>query len=138
MYEKRHQPLAPKHVFFWRVIRSLALGITAIAIMLFVGMLGYHYFENMGWIDAYVNAAMILGGMGPLGNLATVGGKIFAGTYALFCGLVFILIIGLIFAPVIHRAFHMFHLEGTSDAKLKTKPKHKKVMFISRRVSREK
>jgi hypothetical protein len=136
MFEKRHQALAPKHVFFWRVIRSLVLGIAAIAIMLVVGMFGYHHYENMGWIDAYVNAAMILGGMGPLGNLTTEGGKIFAGTYALCCGLVFILIIGLIFAPVIHRAFHLFHLEGKDDAKPKSK--HKKIMFISRRVSKVK
>lgn len=111
MFEKRHESLAPRHIFLKRMMRSILLAITAVVIALLIGMCGYHYFENMSWVDAYVNAAMILSGMGPMGTLATSSGKIFAGSYALFSGLMFIVIIGLILAPVVHRFFHHFHLE---------------------------
>jgi hypothetical protein len=109
--ERRHEPLAPISVFLKRLCTSIITGIIAILIALYIGMLGYHYFETMSWIDAFANAAMILSGMGPLGTLNTVGGKIFAGSYALFSGLTFILIIGLIFGPILHRLFHKFHLD---------------------------
>lgn len=73
-------------------------------------MLGYHHFEKMSWIDAYVNAAMILSGMGPVSNLQTDSGKLFAGTYALFCGIVFVVVIAIVFGPVLHRMIQKFHL----------------------------
>jgi len=111
MFESRHEPLAPKTLFLIRLMRNTMIGILVIAISLFLGMCGYHYFEMMPWVDAFVNAAMILSGMGPLGSLTTSAGKIFAGFYALFSGLVFILAISLIFAPIIHRYFHKFHLD---------------------------
>ena len=117
MFETRHQKLARRPTFIRRLLHSLLLGWAAIVLAQFIGMLGYHYFEKMTWVDAFVNAAMILSGMGPLGPLATDGGKIFAGFYALFSGLAFILIIGIIFAPVLHRLFHKFHLEDKSDSK---------------------
>lgn len=112
MFEKKHQALAPTSTFFIRLLKTTGLGLLAIALALLIGMLGYHYFEKMTWVDAFVNAAMILSGMGPMGTLSTSAGKIFAGFYALFSGLMFILIIGLIFAPVFHRFFHKFHLES--------------------------
>jgi hypothetical protein len=74
-------------------------------------MWGYHAYENMSWVDAFANASMILSGMGPLTPLVTTGGKMFAGFYALFSGLFFIIIMGLILAPIIHRFFHKIHLE---------------------------
>ncbi|KAG6558872.1 hypothetical protein RHABOEDO_000454 [Candidatus Rhabdochlamydia oedothoracis] len=74
------------------------------------GMFGFHHFEKMVWIDAYENAAMLLLGMGPLATIETKGGKIFAGTYALFSGTVFLLVITIIFALVVHRFFHKFHI----------------------------
>jgi len=77
-----------------------------------IGMAGYHFLEHLGWVDSFVNAAMILSGMGPLAPLQTTSGKIFAGCYALFSGLAFITSIGLIFAPVFHRFLHKFHLEA--------------------------
>ena len=77
-----------------------------------VGMLGYHHFESMSWIDAFANAAMILSGMGPFGPLQTDSGKLFAGLYALFSGLAFITTAGIILAPVAHRLMHKFHLES--------------------------
>jgi hypothetical protein len=86
-----------------------------VAVALFIGMFGYHVYENMSWVDAFANASMILSGMGPLTTLVTTGGKLFAGFYALFSGLVFIVIIGVIFAPILHRFLHKFHLD--EDAK---------------------
>jgi len=83
-----------------------------VAVALGIGMAGYHFIENMGWVDAFVNAAMILSGMGPVGTLQTDAGKIFAGCYALFSGLVFITVTGIVLAPVAHRALHKFHLES--------------------------
>lgn len=78
-------------------------------------MIGYHHYEKMSWVDAYVNAAMILSGMGPVSNLQTTAGKIFAGSYALFSGIVFLVAIALIFAPVIHRVFLFFHIEDEKN-----------------------
>ena len=109
--EKYHEPLAPIPVFLKRLIRALISGLIAILIALFIGMAGYHYFERLPWIDSFANASMILSGMGPLGTLNYTSGKIFAGCYALFSGLAFILIIGLIFSPIFHRFFHKFHLD---------------------------
>jgi len=111
MFEKCHQPLLSRAEFFWRLARNAFIGAIIIVIALGIGMLGYHGFENMSWEDAFVNAAMILSGMGPVGTLNTTAGKIFAGCYALFSGLLFILIMGIIFAPVVHRFFHKFHLD---------------------------
>lgn len=74
-------------------------------------MVGYHHYESMSWTDAYVNAAMILSGMGPMSSLQTAAGKLFAGTYALFSGVVFLVIIGIIFAPLVHHFFMKFHME---------------------------
>jgi len=96
-----------------RLVRSIVFSLLIIAVALYVGMWGYHYYENMSWVDAFVNAAMILSGMGPLTPLNTAAGKVFAGFYALFSGLAFIAIIGVLFAPIIHRFFHKFHLDDT-------------------------
>jgi hypothetical protein len=93
------------------------LGLALIAIVELIGMLGYREFEGMPWIDAFANAAMILASMGPFGPLQTSAGKIFAGFYALFCGLMFIFIIGVVFAPVIHRFIHSMHIEDEPDSK---------------------
>ena len=88
-------------------LRAFVLVICALGL----GVLGYHHFGGLAWIDALVNAAMILGGMGPVNELHANGGKIFAACYALFSGLAFIVIMGVLFAPVIHRSLHHFHLE---------------------------
>lgn len=76
-----------------------------------MGVLGYHLFENLPWIDSLVNAAMILGGMGPVNELHTNGGKLFASFYALYSGIVFLVSVGIILAPLYHRFLHRFHLE---------------------------
>ena len=114
MYEPHGQPLLSRRLFVRRVVRSLAAGALIITVSLSVGMLGYHWLENMRWIDAFANAAMILSGMGPLEPLKTDGGKLFAGLYAIYSGLAVILIAGVVFAPVVHRFLHRFHLEPDS------------------------
>lgn len=93
---------------------STAAGL-CIGVSLIAGMVGYHLLEHMAWIDAFVSAAMILSGMGPLGELHTTGGKLFAGTYAMFSGLVLIIAAGVILAPLMHRVLHKFHVEEGHD-----------------------
>jgi len=111
MFEHRTKPLLPRTVFYRRLVHHAVLGFMVIAISLGIGIIGYHVFEKMAWIDAFVNAAMILSGMGPVAPLQTDGGKLFAGCYALFSGIALIAVLGIIFAPVVHRFLHKFHLE---------------------------
>ena len=112
MYERRTEPLLSRRQFLARVARSgiAALGLTVVSLL--IGMVGYHALENLSWMDAFLNAAMLLGGMGPVNAPATEGGKLFAGLYALYCGLVVILTAGVLLVPVAHRMLHKFHLEG--------------------------
>jgi hypothetical protein len=118
-YETLKQPLAPRSVFLARMARSLLLGLGLIGVSLALGMAGYHHFEHMAWIDAFANAAMILSGMGPLADMQTFGGKLFAGGYALFSGLFLIIVAGLVLAPALHRVLHSLHVadedENTPD-----------------------
>jgi hypothetical protein len=111
MFEHRAQPLLSRQAFARRLAASTALGLGLVAISLAIGMLGYHYFEQLAWLDSFLNAAMLLGGMGPIEQLHTSTGKLFAGMYALYCGLAVIVVAGVIFAPIVHRVFHRFHLE---------------------------
>ena len=111
-FESKHQPLLSRRSFAKRLARNFALAAALIGLSLVGGMAGYHYFEGMTGIDAFVNAAMILSGMGPVSPLETSGGKLFAGLYAIYSGLALILATGIIFAPVVHRLLHRFHLEA--------------------------
>jgi hypothetical protein len=111
MFEARSKPLLPRRSYYARLARSTALGLLVVLAALGTGMIGYHHFEGMPWIDAFANAAMILSGMGPLAALTTSEGKLFAGFYALFSGLLFVVVMGIVFAPVVHRFMHRFHLE---------------------------
>src|SRR4051812_13542103 len=103
MYEHRRKPLLPRRAYYARLVRSVAIASAIIAGSLVIGMAGYHGYESLSWLDAFVNAAMILSGMGPVSPLQTSAGKVFAGCYALFSGLAFITSIGVVFAPVFHR-----------------------------------
>ncbi len=85
---------------------------TLVSVSLLAGMAGYHFLESMSWIDAFVNAAMILSGMGPLATPQTFAGKLFAGLYALYSGLLVIVATGILLAPVFHRVLHKFHAEA--------------------------
>jgi hypothetical protein len=111
VFENRKQRIASQKVFSQRLMRSGILGLATIAVALAIGMAGYMGFESMGIIDAFINASMILSGMGPVVQLSTDGGKIFAGFYALFSGLLLIAVAGLILAPVFHRMLHRFHVD---------------------------
>jgi hypothetical protein len=108
--EHRRQSIASGTVFIRRMSAFLAVALAVILVVLGIGMLGYHGFEGLTWLDAFLNAAMILGGMGPVAAIHTPGGKLFAGVYALLCGLVFIGLSGLLFAPIFHRVLHRFHV----------------------------
>jgi len=111
-FEHRTQPVIAPQRFLVRLAHSGIIAVALIAVSLFIGMLGYHNLEELGWLDAFLNAAMLLGGMGPVDMPVTAGGKLFAGLYALYCGLAVILVAGVILAPVAHRILHKFHMEG--------------------------
>ena len=111
-FESRKQPLLSRAAFARRLGGSLLIAAVLIGVSLTIGMFGYRATEKMAWIDAFVNAAMILSGMGPLAPLQTWGGKLFAGLYALYSGLLLIAVAGIILAPVVHRVLHRFHLEA--------------------------
>lgn len=109
MFEHHSAPIAPRAVFLRRLATTSSIGILALTISLFGGMLGYHCLEDLPWIDAFLNAAMLLGGMGPLDHPRNTAGKLFEGFYAIYCGLAVITVSGIILAPVIHRFFHKLH-----------------------------
>ena len=110
-YEHRSEPLLSRRAFLRRLANHGGLALAFVAGALLVGMLGYHGTENLDWIDSFLNAAMILSGMGQVSPLATDGGKLFAGSYALFSGLVVLVVTGLLAAPVLHRLLHRLHLD---------------------------
>ncbi|MCE9602967.1 MAG: superinfection exclusion B family protein [Gemmatimonadetes bacterium] len=112
MYEsRRHRPIPARH-FVRRVLWHFAGASAVIAASLGGGMAGYAFYEGLGWRDAYLNAAMLLGGMGPVEVPQTPGGKLFAGSFALYSGLVFLVAIGIVLAPIVHRVLHTFHWES--------------------------
>jgi hypothetical protein len=111
-FEHAAESVIPLRQFALRLAHSGALAIAIVAASLFVGMLGYHLLEGLSWIDAFLNAAMLLGGMGPVEVPTTFGGKLFSGLYALYCGLVVIFAAGILLAPMAHRVLHKFHMEG--------------------------
>ena len=109
MYESRHQALLPRADFVRRLAAHLAIALGLLVVSLAAGMFGYVLFERLSWIDAFLNAAMLLGGMGPVNAPQSTAGKLFAGVYALYAGLVFIVTAALVFTPVVHRVIHHFH-----------------------------
>ena len=117
MFEQRRKPLLPRRAFYARVARSVALAVAIVIVSLGIGMAGYHGFEGLSWLDAFLNAAMILSGMGPVATLQTAGGKLFACCYALFSGLALITTLAVIIAPLFHRFLHKFHMEADARAK---------------------
>ncbi len=109
--------LLPRKLFFKRIARNASIGFFIIAISLGIGMWGYRHFEQMSWVEAYENASMILSGMGPVSELHTEKGKVFAGTYALFSGIVFLVVIAVTFAPIFHRILHKYLIQGSQGPK---------------------
>lgn len=115
-YEHKSQPLLPRAMFLRRLLGHILLAVGFMAVALAIGVLGYHLSEGFGWLDSLLNASMILGGMGPVDPVRSPAGKVFASFYALFSGVVFLGIAGIIVAPVAHRLLHRLHLEMQDDA----------------------
>ena len=111
MFEHKSQPVAPRAAFIRRMICSFGLAVGMIAVALGIGIGGYRWIAGLPWVDAILNASMILGGMGPVDHLDTNAAKLFASAYAIFSGLMFISIMGVVLAPVIHRIIHKFHMD---------------------------
>jgi hypothetical protein len=109
VYEHHRERVVPLRTFLGRVARHVGVASLVVVGSLFGGMVGYAYFERMSWLDAFLNAAMLLGGMGPIESPATPGGKLFAGFYALYSGMVFLVVASIVLAPVVHRVLHRFH-----------------------------
>ncbi len=111
MYERHNQPLIPRRAFAKRLGGHLLVAILVLAVSLGIGVLGYRSFEKLTWLDSFLNAAMILGGMGEVSPLVTPGGKIFASIYAIFSSTIFLVVAGIVVAPVAHRLLHRMHLD---------------------------
>jgi hypothetical protein len=113
-YERRGQRLLGRRFFVGRVLAHAAVAAALLVVSLLIGMAGYVRFEHLTWIDAFLNSAMLLGGMGPVDAPRTEVGKLFAGVYALFAGLVFLAAAGVAVTPIVHRTLHRFHLEDSA------------------------
>ena len=112
MYEHKSQPLLSRKRFYQRLLSNVLWACCFLSLCLLIGIIGYHYTADIGWLDSLHNASMILSGMGPVVDIKTNAGKWFSSAYALFSGVAFITNIGLLIAPVAHRFFHKLHLEA--------------------------
>ena len=121
-YEHRGEPPLSRHHFLYRMLRHVLFGAAFMLFSLVMGMVGYHWFADFGWLDSFLNASMLLGGMGEVGELHSSGAKLFAGLYALYAGIVFLILTGTLVAPVLHRALHRFHWEA--DQARHASPRH--------------
>jgi hypothetical protein len=122
MYEPRHEKLLPFRRYLARQLRHTAVALGMVGGSLAIGMLGYHLIAGLSWVDAFLNASMILTGMGPVALLQTDAAKIFAGLYALFSGLIFLVSTGILSAPLLHRILHRFRLD--LDERPAARPHH--------------
>lgn len=116
MFEHHREPLLPRRAFYRRVARYAVAALLLVAVSWLIGILGYRSLEGMSWSDSMLNAAMILGGMGPVNPIHTTIGKVFASFYALFSGIIFLVAVGVLVAPLLHRLLHQFHLEAEQNA----------------------
>jgi hypothetical protein len=115
MFEQKYEPLLPRAAFLTRLARSFGVCLLITALSLLMGSAGYHYFAGLSWIDALLNASMILTGMGPVSAMTTTSGKLFATFYALYSGIAFLTMMAIVLAPLQHRLLHRFHVEGEKD-----------------------
>ncbi len=110
--ERKEEGLLPIRAFYRRLAKYALLSFGVILVSLVIGIFGYMGFEDMTFLDAFLNAAMLMGGMGPVGVLHSAGGKIFAGMYAMYCGFILLISVAIFITPIFHRLLHHFHLEG--------------------------
>lgn len=115
MFEHKRHRLLSAPEFSARLVKSLLGALCVTLFSLAAGMAGYRRFEGMGWTDAFLNASMIMSGEGPVGSLHSRRGKLFAGLYALYCGLALMVSVGILAAPLIHRFLHRFHMEESPE-----------------------
>ena len=114
-FEHKGEPLLPLQHFYQRLFRGALLAGAVVAGSLAIGVAGYHWIARLAWVDALLDASMILAGMGPVSPLGSAGAKIFASAYALFSGVAFLTSVGLLLAPAVHRFLHHFHLQAEDD-----------------------
>jgi hypothetical protein len=112
----RSQNILPRRDFVWRLLRYAGVAMALVTFSLGLGTLGYHYYADLGWLDSFYNAAMILTGMGPVNKIETPPGKLFSSFYALFSGIAFLSTVGIFFAPIAHRMMHLLHVEPDEEA----------------------
>ena len=115
MFESKSEKLLPLPLFIGRVAYSFLLAAGIVGIALAIGIIGYHTVANLGWVDAILNASMILTGMGPVATMSTNAAKLFASAYALFSGVVFLSAMGIVLSPMFHRVLHIFHLDDQDE-----------------------
>lgn len=115
MYENKRKPLISRKAFLTREAKHVVIAAAVIGCSLLIGTVGYHLLNQLSWVDSFLNASMILGGMGPVDTLRTTPAKLFAAWYALYAGFVLLICVGIIIAPVFHRILHRFHLEAKPD-----------------------
>ena len=122
MYERRHHSPLSRRAFALRLLRHFMIGAALVAGSLGAGMVGYEHFERLPTRLAFLNAAMLLGGMGPIDVPATPSGQLFAGWYALYAGLVFLVLIALLMTPILHRMLHSFHCVEDGETQERERP----------------
>jgi len=115
VYEHKQKPLISRQRFLARMASHIMVAAAIIGVSLLIGTAGYHFLDHLGWVDSFLNASMILGGMGPVDPLRTTSAKLFASLYALYAGFVLLVSVGITIAPVFHRLLHRFHLERKSS-----------------------
>ena len=109
LFEHRSQPLISRRKFAHRLWKHFLIASAIVLVSLLIGMFGYHVLAHFSWLDSFLNASMLLGGMGPVGDIPTSSGKVFAGLYALYSGLLILVTAGVVLTPVLHRILHKFH-----------------------------
>jgi len=115
MYEHKSKPLLPRRKFYQRLAQSAGVVAGIVVFSLLLGSAGYHYLDELPWIDALLNASMILAGMGPVDPVKSTAAKLFATFYALYSGIAFLTMVAILMAPLLHRFLHKFHLEMSED-----------------------
>jgi hypothetical protein len=112
LFEHHNEKLLPRRKFIMRLLKYASIAVGLVLVSLVIGMAGYHLLEGLSWVDAFLNAAMLMGGMGPVNAFHTDAGKIFAGVYALYCGMILLIAVGILAVPIVHRFLHHFHYES--------------------------